>query len=107
MPAEWDRQHTESSVETERKVSCARAAKPEMLAPAQLALIAIKIGIEIRRTGFCQEQLAFPQRTERNGAGGVSALMQHEMLPVFFIDGVLAESATTIARLRPNDDSVS
>src|ERR1700690_659818 len=77
MPVEWDGQHPESRVEPQRKVSCAPAAKPEMLAPAQLALIAIEIGIQVGGAGLCHEQLAFPQRAERNGAGGVSALMQH------------------------------
>src|SRR5271163_1786091 len=98
MPAEWDGQHPERRVETERKVGSARATEPEMLAPAEFAPIAIEIGVKVGRAGFCQEQLAFPQRSEGNRTGGVSAFMEHGTLPVFFffIDGVVAESATTI-----------
>jgi hypothetical protein len=83
MPAEWNGQHAKSRVETERKVACTCTTEPEMLAPVEFSPIAIEIGVKVGRAGFCKKQLAFPQRSEGNGAGGVSTFMEHGTLPVF------------------------
>ena len=57
--AEGDGQHPETGVETEREVSGAGVAEPEMFTPAELAPIAVERNAEVSRKGFRQKQLAF------------------------------------------------
>jgi hypothetical protein len=94
-------------VETQREVSGAGVAKPEMFAPPQLPLIAIErsLGSE----GRVSARNSLPSRSERKGTVqlGLAHLCSMGWSPVFSSMEFWPESATNYARKRPNDDSES
>src|SRR5713101_6419782 len=53
--AEGDGQHPLVGVETEREVSGAGVAEPEVLTPAELPPVAVETAVQVRRESFRQE----------------------------------------------------
>ena len=70
-------------VEAKREVSRADIAEPKMFTPAKLPPIAIEGTAKVGRKSFRQEQLAFAEGTEGNGAGWVGTFMKHRLVPFF------------------------
>lgn len=81
--AEGNGQHPKVVVESQREVSAAGIAEPEMFAPAQLLPVALERDARVGWKSFGKKQLAFAQGTEWNCACGVGAFMQHRLGPIF------------------------
>ncbi len=88
-------------VETQREMSGAGGAQPEMFPAPHLSPIFVK-SCWVRGIGFRQKQLPFAKRKEGNGAGWVRAFLQHGLGPVFSLSEFWPESSTNSARARPN-----
>lgn len=76
--------HPLGGVETQREMSGAGGAQPEMFPAPHLPPIFAK-SCWVRGIGFRQKQLSLAKRKEGNGAGWVSAFLQHGLGPVFFV----------------------
>jgi hypothetical protein len=81
--AEGNGQHPKGGIETQREVSTADIAEPEMLASADLPPVAVERDTKVGRKGFGKEQLAFTKGAKGNRACGVSAFMKHGLGPIF------------------------
>ena len=75
--AQGDSQHPEGGVETEREMSGADVAEPEVFTSPEFPPVAVESSAEVGGKSLRQKQLAFVERTEGNRADGVGTFLKH------------------------------